>query len=188
MQLKTFLMIAACATIGVTEVVDASEGGWIRTNGSASRRPDAKVLGQAAPDLPVSIVVVLKLRHETAGVETSRRHALPDGDLPGDGEAGVSQGTRVAAPSAADARGVMDYLRSEGFTDIEDAPNHLVVSANGTVGIAQRAFHTTIVRLSHSDGSEITNLTVPMVPSYLTQVDQVLGLDSSQRAHTLTHH
>lgn len=40
--------------------------------------------------------------------------------------------------------------------------------------VAQLALQTKIVRLSYSDGSEITNLTVPMVPPYLTQADQIV--------------
>ena len=49
------------------------------------------------------------------------------------------------SPSEAQAQKVVDYLRSAGFSNVRLAGNRLLVSANGTAAVVQKAFNTQLV-------------------------------------------
>lgn len=88
------------------------------------------------------------------------------------------------APSDSDVAQVSQYLTSQGFTNIQAAPNHLFVAGTGTVATIQKAFSTQLESYAGSDGSAIFANTKPaLVPQALGNiVIAVLGLDNVQMA------
>ncbi|MBV8355230.1 MAG: hypothetical protein JO101_07920, partial [Candidatus Eremiobacteraeota bacterium] len=67
-------------------------------------------------------------------------------------------------PTFGRAAAVADYLKHEGFTRVSIEPNHLIVSAVGTVARAEAAFHTSI-RGTASNGKYVYgNVSPAFVP------------------------
>ncbi|HKF48012.1 MAG TPA: S53 family peptidase [Terracidiphilus sp.] len=85
--------------------------------------------------------------------------------------------TYGATPAQVSA--VTNYLKSAGFTNIVAEPNHLLVSADGTVAQANAAFHTTIESFNQYGAEVHGNLTAAEVPQSLAgDVSAVLGLNT----------
>ena len=96
----------------------------------------------------------------------------------------VSDATLMSeyAPTSAEASQVVSYLQSQGFTNINVAPNHLLVSADGTAAQAQTAFDTKLESFSLNGKNVFANTTPAFVPSSLGGIAvAVLGLNNAAR-------
>jgi pseudomonalisin len=92
------------------------------------------------------------------------------------------------APTDAQAKSVVDYLRKNGFIDIEVAPNRLLVSARGTAGTVKTAFNTSLVHFEYAGRSGFANAATAQVPRALGDVvGSVLGLQNVAGARPLLH-
>jgi len=90
------------------------------------------------------------------------------------------------APTDAQVQTVVDYLRKNGFINIDVAPNRLLVSAHGTAGAVRTAFNTSLVRYQFAGRSGYANTSKAQVPRALGGiVGSVLGLQNVARAHPL---
>ncbi|MDR2012405.1 MAG: hypothetical protein LBQ20_05070 [Rhodanobacter sp.] len=149
----------------------------------AFRSTTAQLQGLASASEPVSIIVSLK---------------LPDKDLldsyivaqntPGSPAyhqwLSSTESADIFGPTAAQAQAVADYLTQSGFTHVKVADNRLLVTADGTVTLAQKAFNTQIGVYSQGSQSGLANTAAIQVPTGLTQIDRVLGLDTMNKMHT----
>jgi len=83
------------------------------------------------------------------------------------------------APSDAQVQQVMSFLEGAGFSNIQVEPNNLIVSADGTVGIAATAFNTSFENYNQFGNIVYGNTTAPQVPASLSGiVGAVLGLNT----------
>lgn len=89
------------------------------------------------------------------------------------------------SPSASEAGSVATWLRKQGFKVNASGPdNHKYVEATGTLSQAGASFGTSFA-LYRADGRTVRGNSGPLhVPSNLSQVQAVVGLDDSQ---TLVH-
>ena len=84
------------------------------------------------------------------------------------------------SPTASQVQPVVDYLTSQGFTNIQVTEDNLLVSAQGTVGQAEQAFNTPIVSFTLSGKAAYAPSGPVMVPSALGNIVlQVLGLSNA---------
>jgi len=86
------------------------------------------------------------------------------------------------APTQAQAQKVVDYLARAGYSNIRVAPNHLLVSADGTAASARAAFTTNFAQVRTYDGRiAYVNTDEARVPSALT--DTILAVVGLQNVH-----
>jgi pseudomonalisin len=84
------------------------------------------------------------------------------------------------APTSDEVTQVTAYLQSKGLTNIAVAPNHLLVSADGTVAQVQTAFNTSLTSFSLSGKNVFANTTPALVPQSLGGIVlAVLGLNNA---------
>jgi subtilase family serine protease len=84
------------------------------------------------------------------------------------------------APTSSDVAAVTNYLQTQGFTNIAVSPNHLLVSADGTVAQAQKAFNTSLTSFSLGGKNVFANTTPALVPDSLGGIVlAVLGLNDA---------
>jgi pseudomonalisin len=90
------------------------------------------------------------------------------------------------APSEAQVRKVVAYLRKNGFVDIRVSKNRLLISADGTAGTVKTAFNTPLVHWRKGNRAVFANSAPAQVPEALgSTVLSVLGLQNVTRAHTM---
>jgi PKD repeat protein len=84
------------------------------------------------------------------------------------------------SPTASQVQPVVDYLTSNGFTNIQVTGDNLLVSAQGTVGEAEQAFNTSIVSFPLSGTTAYAPAGRVMLPSALGNIVlQVFGLSNA---------
>ena len=93
------------------------------------------------------------------------------------------------APTEDQARAVVDFLVSAGFSNVVVAPNRMLVSADGTADVAQAAFQTSFARVRTADGRDAYANTEPAnIPASLQGIVlAVVGLQDVHRPHTMMH-
>jgi subtilase family serine protease len=89
------------------------------------------------------------------------------------------------SPTAAQLTQVEDYLSDAGFTNIKASANRLMVTADGTAGVAETAFNTKLVQFLAGGSTVFANITPAQVPAALNGiVSGVLGLHNVGSMHT----
>ncbi|MES1164079.1 MAG: protease pro-enzyme activation domain-containing protein, partial [Rhizobacter sp.] len=131
----------------------------------------------------VDIVVSLKLRNK-AELDSLTSKLMS-------GAAGVKPLTSAQfmakhAPTTADAQAVAAYLRAQGFTNIDIAPNNLLVSATGSAGVIRNAFKADLHEYNVNGRRAYANVTDAMIPSHLSST--VLGVVGLQNVHLMHTH
>lgn len=179
--------LALALALGASSAAQATD--WQTVSGAMDTGTSSHRLApqSAAPALrdgePVHVVISLKLSHrdELAGLIDAQRHA----GSPAYGQAMTAENFRSRfAPSQDMADAVADYLRSQGFVNVEVAANRLLVSADGSAGGASRAFHTALAR-SATTLERINTLPIQLPSRLAAGVNAVLGLQTRHRLHTL---
>ena len=197
-RIATLVLLGTClaALPLVCQPADAAEG-WTatdtqaflpaelapRANASAAtlafqqrlRTASASATDVAAAT-PVSITVALKLRNEDQLDAHNRSGAAP-----------LSPAEILArfAPTAEQVAAVVAHLRASGFSDIEVAPNRLLVTATGSAGAVQTAFHTGLTQVTSDNRAVFANKAAALVPQSLGGVvGGVLGLQDVVRPRT----
>ena len=90
------------------------------------------------------------------------------------------------APSEAQVRQVVAYLRKSGFVNVRVSKNRLLISADGTAGTVKTAFNTPLVHFRKGIRTVFANSAPAEVPEALGgTVLSVLGLQNVTRAHTM---
>lgn len=156
-------------------------------NVTGSPRIDGTAVTALAADHPLHVVVNLKLRNQDAlqaflaGV-TTPGNALFGKFLTPD------QFKAQFGPTQAQVDAVVAHLRQAGFTNIEVAPNNLLISADGNTAAATNGFHTSLKRFNANGREFFANDTPALVPASLgDSVNAVLGLQNVSVKHTLHH-
>ena len=131
----------------------------------------------------VDIVVGLRLRNadKLDRVMASQRSA---GDLNFEHWLTPDQVAIDYLPTDSQANAVSNYLERSGFTDIQIASNHLLVSATGSAAAVRKAFNTDLAYFERNGREGIANLADASVPSELGDtVLTVLGLQTLDLPH-----
>lgn len=82
-------------------------------------------------------------------------------------------------PSTAQINRVVNYLQTAGFTNITVEPNGLLISADGTAGMAALAFNTALEQVAIGSATQFINTSAAQVPAKLGGVvSAVLGLNN----------
>lgn len=191
---STLALVTAAGTVAATAATAASGGAstgtrWVATATKAVRFAGSTDLGRAAPGTPLHLALGLAPRDVagaarllrqmyTPGSQSYHRFLTPAGYL------------QRFAPTDAQVGAVTAYLSRAGFVHVSAASNHLLVTADGTVAQAQRAFHTSLHGFLVAGRRVVGNVTPASVPSTLAgTVDTVIGLSTLPlpTPHPLTH-
>jgi subtilase family serine protease len=133
-------------------------------------------LGVTPATTPVRIGVTLALRHEAAAKALAVALSTPGTASYGRFLSPAEVRSRFG-PSDASVTAVEKYLSSEGFTHIAAEPDGLIVDADGTAAIAQKAFHTSLRSYALNGSTVFANATPALVPTSLSAiVSAVIGL------------
>lgn len=157
---------------------------WTMTRTHAHDTVGATFDGSALGQEPVSITVALKIQNKDL-LDRYTKELFHPGNPNYHKWLTSKESTAQFAPTQKQAQAVADYLIQMGFTDVQIADNRLIVSAQGTVDAARRAFRTEIGHFTRNGRSGIANTLDIQVPSALSdQVEYVLGLQTLERPHT----
>jgi len=158
-----------------------------KTNTRAHPVGKAVLLRNLDPSEPVEIAVVLKLRNRNK-LEASVKSITEPGNPSFRHWLGKKAIDTDYAPSTASANAVADYLSKEGFTNINIAPNRLLVTASGNSNAVSQAFHTKLGHFVREGYEGIANIQDIEVPSSLSgTILSVLGLQTLDQMHTMNH-
>ena len=161
----------------------ATSQAWVATTTKAHDPQAAVHVAPLRAGEQVDVVVSLKLRNK-AELDTLTAQLMA-------GTAGVhplSSAEFMAkhAPTAAQAQAVVAYLRAQGFTNIDVAPNNLLVSATGTAGAIRSAFKADLHEYDVDGRRAYANVTDALVPAHLAST--VLGVAVNQAPRLRVHH
>jgi hypothetical protein len=138
---------------------------------------EASFLRREDPGLPIVVTLALDLR-DRAGAEalTAAQHdprsPLYNKWIP------AEEFQARFGPRPEDVQAAADFLLSRGFTDVE-VPASRIVSARGTVGVAETAFKVAINGYTYRGREVYANEADPLLPPELAgKVVRVGGLDS----------
>jgi subtilase family serine protease len=178
MTLLSALMLGAFAISAQAATSEA----WVATSTKAHDPRAAIHVAPLKAGEQVNIVVSLKLRNKaeldalTAKLMSGAAGARP-----------LTSAEFMAkhAPTAAQAQAVVAYLRGQGFSNIEVAPNNLLVSATGGAGAIKTAFQAELHEYDVHGRRAYANVTDAMVPAHLSStVLGVIGLQNVHMMHT----
>ncbi len=179
---KMKLLSALMATVFAVSAHAAATEAWVATS---TRAHDPRAAVHVAPlraGEQVDVVVSLKLRNKSElDILAARLMSRRAGVRP----LSPAQFMDKYAPTADDAAAVVAYLRGQGFTDIEVAPNNLLVSATGSAGAIRSAFKADLHEYDVDGRRAYANVTDAMVPEHLAGVvNGVVGLQNVHLMHT----
>jgi xanthomonalisin len=174
------VLSALMASVFALSAQAAASEAWVATSTKAHDPRAAIHIAPLKAGDQVEIVVSLKLRNK-ADLDALTASLMS-------GAAGVRPLTSAEfmarhAPTAAQARSVVDYLRAQGFTNIDVAPNNLLISATGGAGSVKNAFQAELHEYDVNGRRAYANVTDAMVPSHLASV--VLGVVGLQTVHLM---
>ncbi|MDB5986114.1 MAG: putative protease [Nevskia sp.] len=177
-QMLPLTLLFGAATVQATP-------GWL-TKASVPSPQNATLRNTLAAGEPVQVTVSLLVRNKSE-LDGFVSELIRPGS-PAYGRAlSSAQFLNRYAPTDAQAQAVASHLRSAGFSNVQIAPNRLLVTADGSAGSVRNAFRTALARFDLSDGrSGIANTDAVEVPQALDGIVQaVLGLQTLEQFHTL---
>jgi subtilase family serine protease len=145
----------------------AAPAGWAATATGALALANATDLGQLDRGKTVDVVLGLQMRNVEAV-----KSAIAAGQR-------MSRDAFVAqyAPSSAQVSAAVSYLQSQGFSNVQAAPNNMLVTASGSAANVEKAFNTSLHAYSVGGKSYFSNAQPAFVPTALGgNVVAVLGL------------
>lgn len=154
---------------------------WVptATQGLAGLLANATQTGPLPAATTLHIAVALRLNHQASLVHYVQTINDPSSPLFGSSLT-VSEFVASYAPTSAEVESVVNYLTSQGFSNIQVEPNNLFVTADGTAAAIGAAFFTSIVQFEQNNRIVYANLTAAQVPSSLgATVLAVLGLNNA---------
>lgn len=135
-------------------------------------------LGPAPDDQPLTVRVGLPIRNKTALEAYVKEINTPSSSKYGESLTPAEFASTYGATSA-QVTAVTNYLKSAGFTNIVVEANNLLISADGTVAQASKAFNTQIDSFNQFGQSLYGNKFTAQVPkSISSDVTAVLGLNN----------
>jgi pseudomonalisin/xanthomonalisin len=169
---------------GVSTLLYAQDG-FVDTNTAAFPAEDAVATGTLPDTEPEHIAVSLKLRNrEQLNRFIDRIHTR--GDTLFGKRLTKEQFAALHAPSADQVQAVSDFLAAAGFTNISVAPNHLLISADGSAASVRSAFATELMQYQIDGRRAFANTKPARVPRRLGSiVHAVLGLQNVEHARPM---
>jgi len=172
------VVLFAAASFATTAIAQTPWTSTATQGISLSKLASASDLGPLPEDHSLTVRVALKLQNQAALLNYVKKINDPSSSLYGQSLT-PAQFATAYAPSAAQVQLAVDYLQKSGFENVAVEPNHLLISATGTVAQANAAFHTTIEQFSQFGNEVYGNLSSAQVPASLGGiVGAVLGLNS----------
>ncbi|MBI4694523.1 MAG: Ig-like domain repeat protein [Gammaproteobacteria bacterium] len=174
---RRILTAALCLGAGLIAAPGAGAD-WRPTRTHAQAPREARLLGAVPDEEPVDVTVALQLRNRALLDERIRRQHTPGGP---EYRRWLGPGQVLAdhAPTAREADAVVAHLRRAGFTQIELAPNRLLVTARGPAAAVQQAFNTRLRRFDLRGRRGHVNVGDAQVPAEIAgTVLAVLGLQT----------
>lgn len=161
----------------------AADAGWVSTLTRAHAVDTLVSRGLLQSGETMHVVLSLALR-DPAGLDAFNAEATRPGSPAYAQWLSSEQFLQRHAPSAASVQAVVDHLRRAGFTNIEVAPNRLLVSADGTAGVVRSAFRTELAQFEIGGRRAFANTRDVLVPKALEGIVQsVLGLQTVDQLH-----
>jgi pseudomonalisin/xanthomonalisin len=177
------VLSALMASVFALSAQAATSEAWVATTTKAHDPRAAVHVAPLRAGEQVDVVVSLKLRNKAdLDALTAKLMAGAAGVRP------LSSAEFMArhAPTAAQAQAVVAYLRAQGFTNIDVAPNNLLVSATGTAGAIRTAFKADLHEYNVEGRRAYANVTDAMIPEHLSST--VLGVIGLQNVHLMHTH
>jgi pseudomonalisin len=139
---------------------------------------NAVLLGALPPSTAMHVVLGLQEQNASQVQPTLKAMLTPGNALFGK-PLTVQEFAAQFAPTAAQIASVKKYLSKEGFTNITLSENKLLVEADGTAAMTEKAFNTALEQYTVNGASVYLNDTAAQVPTSLSGiVIAVLGLNN----------
>lgn len=147
----------------------------------------SRMLGSANSQQQLQLSIGLKMRNEP-----QLESLLHDLYTPGSAQfhhfLTPQQFAAEFAPTQTQQQQVIDYLRSEGITVNQVAPNGLLIDASASISTIQNTFQVQINTYQSGSRSFYANAAVPTIPSTLSSlILSIGGMDNSVQQHPLNH-
>jgi pseudomonalisin len=172
------------ALVSAVAVLLATSSGWSQTWFSTSTKDltpllsNATLIGSLPGWTPMRIAVGLAVPDPKALDQYIRAINDPHNSLYGSSLT-PDQFVATYGPSSTQVEAVVNYLSANGFSNIQAAQNHLLVTANGTAAQASAAFNASLGQFRRNGQIIYANLTDAQVPASLSgTVAAVLGLNN----------
>lgn len=136
-HLVSVTMTFTTAILNFAQVTAQTAPSWGATATHAYASQGAVPTGASADDESVPIVVSLLLRNRAQLERVAQ--LVASGTIP---PISHDEFMSTYAPTQAQAQAVVSYLLSRGYSNVVVDENRLLVSADGTAGIAADAFNT----------------------------------------------
>lgn len=185
-------LLTAAISLAASASVCATTSGIVGSNAFVALNQHATVLrhgdvisGALASSYPMHIEVALKLRNTDqlhTFIKTARTSTLSMIQH----KMSTKEFVANYAPTADQASKVAAYLTAAGFTNVQIAPNRLMISADGRTDTAKAAFQTTFAQVRTRNGrmAYMHDSDVHIPASLRDSVLSVIGLQSVHEAHT----
>jgi pseudomonalisin len=152
---------------------------WAPTATQAISLVNAVSLGSLPASTPVHFGVALQLRNRDSLVQLVRNMDDPASLLYGT-ELEPSQFVSTYGPTTDQVNAVVNYLKSQGFSNVQVESNNLIVQADGTAAKVNAAFNTRLEQFQQNGLAVFANTKPAQVPASLNGVAvAVLGLNNA---------
>ena len=178
--LSMLVALGAAAATAASAAASAATS-WVATLTQATAIPHATLTGEAAASAPVRLAVTLRPQN-TAAEQAALKGIYQPGSPTYHKFLTPGQWLAAYGPATAQVDAVTTYLSRSGFTALSVQGDRLLITADGTVGQAEKAFNTTIGDYTMPNGGTFrANIGPAEVPAALGGIVQaVVGLSDWQ--------
>jgi pseudomonalisin len=171
--------LAAATAASATTTVSAASG-FVPTATRALPMSNARALGALPASTPLSVSVVLSVRHPKYLASLAKATSTPGSASFGHFLTPAEVAARFA-PSAATAGTVAAWLRGSGFSAVRVERDRLFVDGTASAGTVEKTFHTELRLFRFAGRDTYANTKAAMVPArFGGTVLAVLGLSDVQ--------
>ncbi len=154
---------------------------WVSTESHAVDVSNATAGAMMKDGESINIAVSLKVRNK-AGLDAKTEAVMTGLSAPLSSNDFLVQ----FAPSKASVDAVVAHLKSNGFVNIQVAPNRLLVTADGTAASARQAFNVSMQHFNVNGRDAHAAINDPVVPAALGDIVlAVHGLQNVHMAHSM---
>jgi kumamolisin len=182
------VLLCGISIFSVALMAHATSQSRVPVNGQVSPLiSHSRMVGSASSQQQLQLSIGLKMRNEP-----QLATLLHDLYTPGSSQfhhfLTPQQFAAEFAPTQAQQQQVIDYLRSEGMTVTQVAPNGLLIDATTNIATAQNAFQVQINTYQSGSRSFYANAAVPTIPDTLSSlILSIGGMDNSVHQRPLAH-
>lgn len=180
------VLICGISLFGIALIARATPQARVPVNGQVPPLVShSHLVGAANTQQQLQLSIGLKMRNEQQ-LATLLRNLYTPGSPDYHHYLTPQQFAAEFGPTQAQQQQVIDYLRSQGMTVTQVAPNGLLIDATASIATVQNAFQVKINTYQSGARSFYANATVPTVPDTLSSVIlSIGGMDNSVRLRPL---